>query len=307
MTLHKITEFYTEWFSVYHNITSKFRTIAIMIQIKLIGMSMISYYTKVHLSKCNGSWVVSSKQTMNFNIQTAAVFVFFLFLTKTLLLKVVHPLKLYQYTKFHGPTLTGASFASTSEVWSSPFWNGWRYGITKYGVEVTFNGMISLLNFIKSTNWFKSYWGGGGSHRQTDWQTGDLINLTFFFKESRLKIQINYQDRLSKQFYSKLRIIYCIRNAWAWHTEHVTSFRHIMSFTKLFNYTTIVIFIISRCNFITNECFLYNMRNEDISTSKHLTLAHRFDGPWNQRWDLSAGEFPVSLFASESPFARHLG
>jgi hypothetical protein len=28
MTLHKITEFYTEWFSVYPNITSKFRTIA---------------------------------------------------------------------------------------------------------------------------------------------------------------------------------------------------------------------------------------------------------------------------------------
>jgi hypothetical protein len=29
MTLHKITEFYTELFSVYHNINSKFRTIAI--------------------------------------------------------------------------------------------------------------------------------------------------------------------------------------------------------------------------------------------------------------------------------------
>jgi hypothetical protein len=29
MILHKITEFYTEWFSVYPNITSKFRTIAI--------------------------------------------------------------------------------------------------------------------------------------------------------------------------------------------------------------------------------------------------------------------------------------
>jgi hypothetical protein len=63
MTLHKITEFYTEWFSIYPNITSKFRTIAIlktvsnkiMIQIKLIGMSTISYYTKVHFSKCNGS------------------------------------------------------------------------------------------------------------------------------------------------------------------------------------------------------------------------------------------------------------
>jgi hypothetical protein len=29
MILHKITEFYTELFSVYHNITSKFRIIAI--------------------------------------------------------------------------------------------------------------------------------------------------------------------------------------------------------------------------------------------------------------------------------------
>jgi hypothetical protein len=29
MTLRKITKFYTELFSVYHNITSKFRTIAI--------------------------------------------------------------------------------------------------------------------------------------------------------------------------------------------------------------------------------------------------------------------------------------
>jgi hypothetical protein len=29
MTLHKIAEFYTDLFSVYHNITSKFRTIVI--------------------------------------------------------------------------------------------------------------------------------------------------------------------------------------------------------------------------------------------------------------------------------------
>jgi hypothetical protein len=78
-------------------------------------MSMISYYTKVHLSKCNGSRVVSTEQTMNLHIQTTAMFVF-LFLTKMVLLKVVHPLKIYQYTKFHGSTLTGASFTSTSEV-----------------------------------------------------------------------------------------------------------------------------------------------------------------------------------------------
>jgi hypothetical protein len=57
MTLHKITEFYTEWFSVYPNITSKFRTIAILKNcVKQNNDStMISYYTKVHLSKCNGS------------------------------------------------------------------------------------------------------------------------------------------------------------------------------------------------------------------------------------------------------------
>jgi len=30
-----------------------------------------------------------------------------------------------------------------------PFWNGWSYGIKNYGVEVTFNDMTSLLNFMK--------------------------------------------------------------------------------------------------------------------------------------------------------------
>jgi hypothetical protein len=39
-------------------------------------MFMISYKTKVHLSKCNGSRIVSTKQTMNFNIQLAAMFFF---------------------------------------------------------------------------------------------------------------------------------------------------------------------------------------------------------------------------------------
>jgi hypothetical protein len=47
---------------------------------------MISHYTKVHLSKCNGSWVVSTKQSTNFNIQTAAMFVFFVF-DKNVLIK----------------------------------------------------------------------------------------------------------------------------------------------------------------------------------------------------------------------------
>jgi hypothetical protein len=32
-----------------------------------------------------------------------------------MLLKIVHLLKVYQHIKFHSPTLTGESFASTSE------------------------------------------------------------------------------------------------------------------------------------------------------------------------------------------------
>jgi hypothetical protein len=69
-----------------------------------------------------------------------------------------------------------------------PFWNGWRYGIKEYGVEVTFNGMTSLLNFIKIYQLVqKLLW--GHTDRRTDRQTGDLISLTFLFKESRLKMQ----------------------------------------------------------------------------------------------------------------------
>jgi hypothetical protein len=33
-----------------------------MIQIKLVGMAMIFYYTKLYLSKHSGSWVVCIKQ-----------------------------------------------------------------------------------------------------------------------------------------------------------------------------------------------------------------------------------------------------
>jgi hypothetical protein len=65
------------------------------------------------------------------------------------LLKVVHPLKLYRNTKFHGPTLSGASFASPQKFGHPPFWNGCSYSVKNYGVEVTFNGMTSPLNFIK--------------------------------------------------------------------------------------------------------------------------------------------------------------
>jgi hypothetical protein len=47
------------------------------------------------------------------------MFVFFYFSAKMVLLKVVYSLNVYQNTKFSGPTLSDASFAFTSEVWTS--------------------------------------------------------------------------------------------------------------------------------------------------------------------------------------------
>jgi hypothetical protein len=141
---------------------------------------MISYYTKVHLSKCNGSWAVSTKQTTNFNIQLAVI-LYFLFLTKMVSLKVVHPLKI---TKFHVPTLTDASFASISEVWTSAILEWLKVRDWK----VRHRGHLQWHDL--RTEFHKNLPTGSKvvrGHTQTDRQTGDLISLTFLFKECKLK------------------------------------------------------------------------------------------------------------------------
>jgi hypothetical protein len=126
MTLNKITELYTEWFSVYSNTTSKFRTIAIFKNcVKQINDSnkTCRYIHDLLLRKfiCLSATVHELSPQNKLRILTfkRPPCSYFLFLTKMVLLKVVHPLKVYQYTKFNGPTLIGASFASTSEVRTS--------------------------------------------------------------------------------------------------------------------------------------------------------------------------------------------
>jgi hypothetical protein len=52
--------------------------------------------------------------------------------------------------------------------------------------------MTSLQNFIKIYQLVQKLL--GGTHRQTDRQTGDLISLTFLFKESRLIRSFNYSE-----------------------------------------------------------------------------------------------------------------
>jgi hypothetical protein len=85
-------------------------------------------------------------------------------------LKVVHHLKIYQYIKFHGPTLTVQVLHPPQKFERPSFWNGWSYGIKKYGVEVTFNGMTFLLNFIKICQLVQKLLGG-------DAQTDKLVIL----------------------------------------------------------------------------------------------------------------------------------
>jgi hypothetical protein len=49
------------------------------IPIKFVDTSIIFYYTKLHLRKCNGSWVVSMKQNMNFKFTLPSTFMLFVF------------------------------------------------------------------------------------------------------------------------------------------------------------------------------------------------------------------------------------
>jgi hypothetical protein len=60
----------------------------------------------------------------------------------------------------------------------SPFWNGLSCGIEMYGVDVTVNGMTSILNSIKSANWFRSY-----RDTHMDRENGDVISLNLHLRK----------------------------------------------------------------------------------------------------------------------------
>jgi hypothetical protein len=87
-----------------------------------------------------------------------------------------------------------------------PFCNGWSYGIKKYDVEVIFNGMTSLLNFIKIYQLVQKLLGGD---TQTDRQDGDLISLTSFLRKvaKRKKTRtIIHSSNLCRTFYTRYSI-----------------------------------------------------------------------------------------------------
>jgi hypothetical protein len=162
MTLHNSMEFYTKQFSICSIITRIFWTTAIFkrsvkennVSNKLIGMSMVFHCTVLCLSKCSGSWVVSLKQNVHFNFQPSAMIIF-LVVAKVIVLKVVRPLKICQYTKFMVACWLVQVLHPPQNSEHPAFWNGRSYRTKNYGVEVTFSVMTSLLNFIKFYHLFQ--------------------------------------------------------------------------------------------------------------------------------------------------------
>jgi hypothetical protein len=146
---------------------------------KLVCMSMIFHCTRLHLSKCRVSRVVSIKQNDNGNFKQPAMLVILVF-RKRGHLKFVNSLKLYQHTKCHCPTLAVPCFASASEIWRPPFCNGWSYSIKNDGIEVTFNVMIFLLNFVKIYQLDQKFLRRPHIDARTHRLKGDLISMFFF-------------------------------------------------------------------------------------------------------------------------------
>jgi hypothetical protein len=80
---------------------------------------------------------------------------------------------MYQHTEY-GPTLTGASLASTSEVRTSVIWKWLSYGIKKHGVHVT---SVAWPSYQFHTNLFP----GSNVIMEKHRHNGDLAILTLLF------------------------------------------------------------------------------------------------------------------------------
>jgi hypothetical protein len=67
------------------------------------------------------------------------------------------PLKRRSTIILHGRRQFWTSYSPPWELEISQFWEGWSHVVKSYGVEVTFNGMSSLLNFVKIYQLVKNF------------------------------------------------------------------------------------------------------------------------------------------------------
>jgi hypothetical protein len=127
----------------------------IIIQIKLVGMSMIFLCTKPRLTKCDGSWVLSKKIKCYIYFSTSCHVRNFLFFHK---IGLIENCSIWRSVSMQNLMLhlTGESFACTSEVKRSSFSNGWSYGIKIMASKLPSMARPPYWISWKPTSWFKS-------------------------------------------------------------------------------------------------------------------------------------------------------
>jgi hypothetical protein len=128
------------------------------------------------VSKLHGSLLVSTKLNMIFNIQPPPTFIFFV-VHRNYLIKSFSSLEAPSAYKFHGPSISGVIFASTSEVYTSIImellklcdYTVWHRGHVRWhDLLAEFHINLPIISkVIRKTN------------IRTDKQNGDLISLTF--------------------------------------------------------------------------------------------------------------------------------
>jgi hypothetical protein len=145
-----------------------FRHLFVVLVYKTLYKVLKSENSGSHRGEYEGD---SFLQNMVFNFQPASMFVFLVF-SKNCLVKTCSSLENLWPHNISWSDVDGFKFwihLSSSSVHS--FWNGWRYGIKKCGVEVTFNGMTSA-EFNINLLVVQMLLGGietDGDSRQTEW------------------------------------------------------------------------------------------------------------------------------------------
>jgi hypothetical protein len=147
-----ITEFYTEWFCVCRNIASKFRIIAIFISVVKQNNDSNKTCKYVHYillyqssCECNGSWLVSIKQRMNFNCNRPPTFVFLVCHKNGLNIGCSYFEILPANNTSFPPRWLVQVLHPCQKSERSPFWNGSSY--VSMASRATFNGMTSYWIF----------------------------------------------------------------------------------------------------------------------------------------------------------------
>jgi hypothetical protein len=174
MALHNFAELYTEWFAVCTSTTSKFRTIAIFKSFVEENNDSDKTCRWIHNLLCQMSfvWVEPFMSTVHeteyeFQLPDARHFVCF-GCHKKGLIKIYSSFQDVSACKCYGVTLSGESFTSTSEVWTTAILEWLKLRLTNYDIEFTFSSMHSLLNVLNVYWLVQKLFARGGGETHTD-------------------------------------------------------------------------------------------------------------------------------------------